>query len=455
MDVKRRHILTTGLGAGALIASQSAVSKAAAGRRPKAPGPEHLDTEPLIPSKDRDQTRKLQQAIDRHAIAGTPLRLPPGDFLCRQLTLRPGSALICVPSKTRLYLHGNDAALHAHAADGCRLEGLTVSGKRLRTLRTKSDALISLSLSTNIVIEDCTLEDSPADGLKLDACSGRIQNSHFRRLGRAAIFSEDAQGLLISHNTIADCADNGILAWRREKGEDGTIIEANRIVRISAASGGSGQNGNGINVFRAGNVLVSANRITDCAYSAVRANAASNLTVTSNSCSRIGEVTIYAEFGFEGAAISNNIVEEAASGISVTNFNEGGRLAVVTGNLIRNLKRREFEPVDKRGEGISVEADTLVASNVIEGAPTCGLRIGWGTYRRDVIAAQNIVRNSNIGILISARKGQGTCAITSNLISGAKRGAIKLDDYGTPRSGELIDGTKAFPWLSLSQNVIS
>jgi putative cofactor-binding repeat protein len=52
---------------------------------------------------------------------------------------------------------------------------------------------------------------------------------------------------------------------------------------------------------------------------------------------RLGEVGLYAEFAFEGAVIANNLVDEGATGISVTNFNEGGRLAVVQGNLIRNL----------------------------------------------------------------------------------------------------------------------
>ena len=56
-----------------------------------------------------------------------------------------------------------------------------------------------------------------------------------------------------------------------------------------------------------------------------------------NSCARLGEVALYAEFGFEGALIANNLVDTAATGISVTNFNEGGRLAVVQGNLVRNL----------------------------------------------------------------------------------------------------------------------
>ena len=44
----------------------------------------------------------------------------------------------------------------------------------------------------------------------------------------------------------------------------------------------------------------------------------------------------------------------AATGIEVTNFNDGGRLATVQGNVIRELFRREAEPIDKRGVGIAV-----------------------------------------------------------------------------------------------------
>jgi len=35
--------------------------------------------------------------------------------------------------------------------------------------------------------------------------------------------------------------------------------------------------------------------------------------------------------------IANNTVDGAAFGVSVCNFNEGGRIAVVQGNIIRNL----------------------------------------------------------------------------------------------------------------------
>ena len=137
---------------------------------------------------------------------------------------------------------------------------------------------------------------------------------------------------------MRDAGNNGIQVWRSPKGDDGTLVIDNRIEDVAAKRGGSGQYGNAINVFRADNVVVRGNRIRRAAFSAVRGNAASNIQIIGNSVTDVGEVAIYAEFGFEGAVIANNTVDGAAIGISVTNFNEGGRLAVVQGNIIRNLK---------------------------------------------------------------------------------------------------------------------
>ncbi len=241
--------------------------------------------------------------------------------------------------------------------------------------------------------------------------------------------------------------------WRSEAGEDGSIVTANRIVRIRADGGGTGENGNGVNVFRAGSVLVSGNRITDCAYSAVRGNAASDIQIVANSCARLGEVAIYAEFGFEGALIANNLVDTAATGITVTNFNEGGRLAVVQGNLVRNLFRREHEPVDKRGHGITVEADTVLTGNVVEGAPTAGIVIGWGQYMREVVATSNLVRASRVGILVTADKGAGACLLSNNMVSGATDGAIRaMDAQGNPTGPELAHGGSNDKLLSIAGN---
>ena len=155
-----------------------------------------------------------------------------------------------------------------------------------------------------------------------------------------AIFSLDARGLRIAGNTVRGAGNGGILVWRSAPGDDGTLVIDNRIEDVTARAGGSGQYGNAVNIFRADNVIVRGNRIRNAAFSAVRGNTASNLQIVGNTCTGLGEVALYAEFGFEGALIANNIVDGAALGVSVTNFNQGGRLAVVQGNVIRNLTQQ-------------------------------------------------------------------------------------------------------------------
>ena len=181
-----------------------------------------------------------------------------------------------------------------------------------------------------------------------------------------------------------------------------------------------------MNVFRADNVIVRGNRIRYTAYSAVRGNAASNLQIVGNTCNGIGEVALYAEFGFEGAVIANNIVDGAVCGVSVTNFADGGRLGLVQGNLIRNLLGEHPSEVDP-GEkviGIGVEADTIVSSNLVENVKGIGIQAGWGPYLRDVSITANVVRDTDYGIAVSVVPGAGAAVIANNLISAARRGAI-------------------------------
>ena len=319
-----------------------------------------------------------------------------------------------------------------------RTDGV-LEGRGAAPRRTAPEALVSLRDCPDLVLTDLEIRNAAGDGLSLTRSGGRITDSRISHAGAAGLKSLDATGLLITHCEVADCADNGILVWRSAAGEDGTQVLACRTLRIGAASGGEGQNGNGINIYRAGSVLVSGNRITDCAFTAIRANAASNVQMTGNSIARMGEVALYAEFGFEGALIASNVVDGAAAGIAVTNFNEGGRLAVVHGNLVRNLFRRDH-PVDKRGEGITVEADAAVTGNVVENAATLGIGIGHGPYMRDVLATGNLVRNTPIGIAVSAIEGPGLVMIASNMISGARDGAIRTMDHGRPVGADLAKG---------------
>ena len=183
-------------------------------------------------------------------------------------------------------------------------------------------------------------------------------------------------------------------------------------------------------------MIVTANRIADCAFSAIRANSASNIQMLGNTIARMGEVALYAEFAFDGAVISGNLVDAATVGISITNFNEGGRLAAVTGNVIRNLIQRP-DNRERSGVGIAVEADTAITGNVVENAPTAGIAIGWGRFCRDIVATGNIIRLSGIGIAVTGDAKAGAVLLSANMITGATRGAIRAMDHGRPIGGDL------------------
>ncbi len=458
MPLDRRALVATGL---AIAAMWPGVASAQRARRKEArdtivPARNAAAAEiGLFPDSTADQSRALQAAIDRSAERGAILTLPPGRILAREIKLRPRTVIAGHPGRSVIALSAPGRLLTAHAAHGARLSGITLDGNGHQLPDVDRAGLLTADVTRDLVLEDLVVMRSTAHGLLLTGSGGRITACRLGGIAAAGIFSIDATGLEIVHNQVADCANNGILVWRTKAGEDGTIVSGNRIERIRAENGGSGQNGNGVNVYRAGNVLVSGNRITDCAYTAIRGNAASNIQMVGNSCSRLGEVALYAEFGFEGALIASNLVESAATGISVTNFNEGGRLAVVHGNLIRNLVRREHEPEDKRGEGIAVEADAIVTGNTIENAPTAGIVLGWGRYMRDVSATANVIRNTRVGIMVTRDPSAGTALIAQNLISGAKEGGVRLMDKGVLTGPDLARQAPAAGRLTVSGNVVT
>jgi uncharacterized secreted repeat protein (TIGR03808 family) len=300
-------------------------------------------------------------------------------------------------------------------------------------------------------LSDCRVIGSAEHGIVLRKVSGRITDCEIGGISGSGLFSEDAAGLEIAHNHVRDCGDNGILVWRSEAGEDATIVTSNRIERITAKSGGNEQNGNAINVLRAGSVLINGNRIADCASSAIRASSASNCQMIGNFCARLGDVALLTELSFEGAVIANNVVDKAAVGISVTNFKEGGRLTVVQGNLIRNIFFRK--DIDSRGIGIAVQVDSVVSGNVVEGSPGYGVMIGWGGYLRDVSVTDNLIRDAYIGIGVSTDPSTGTALITRNMISGAKDGAIRAMNGPTPVGSDLaMASAEAYRNLAIYSN---
>lgn len=399
-----------------------------------------------------DQSRALQRAIEQAATARTPLLLGPGTYLAADLKLPAAVQILGVRGATRLALARAGTLLSADHADGVALANLTLDGRKLASNR----ALLQVAASTSVRIRDCDLQQCGGNGITFEQSSGEISGNMIADVADTAIFSRDARGLTISNNTIRGSGNGGIRVWRSDKGDDGSLIVNNRIEDTAARSGGTGENGNAINVYRAGHVIVQGNRIRNAAFSAIRGNAASNLVIQGNSCSNLGEVAIYAEFDFEGAVIANNVVDGAAVGVSVTNFDKGGRLALIQGNIFRNLDLRSGPGTgteERHGIGISVEADTSVSGNVIENAAKIGITLGWGAYLRDVSVNGNIVRASPYGIGVSVVKGAGNVSITDNLITGARRGGIVGLEWSKVVTGDLAkDGAGGYEHLSVSNN---
>jgi uncharacterized secreted repeat protein (TIGR03808 family) len=454
MSIDRRHFLGATAATGAFTATEAIAAPATAGTVPVSGlGVDAVHLGVRFNGTD-DQTEVLQKAIDRLAGARLPLILAPGVYRARGLVLPTGARLIGIPGATRIVSTDSTPLIVARGADHILLSGIIFDGSN-RNMPDNA-GLVQLANGRGIAIRDCEVLGSGRNGIVLEGIEGEITTTTITGALGTAIHALDSRGLVIARNTIRKSGNNGIQVWRSQAGDDGTQVLDNRIEDTAAQGGGSGQNGNAINVYRAHNVTVRGNRIKTAAFSAVRGNAASNIQVTNNTCTGLGEVAIYAEFGFEGAVIANNTIDGAAIGVAVTNFNEGGRLAVVQGNLIRNLLPKRpagTDPGDSAGIGIGVEADAAVTGNTIENAPTAGIALGWGQYLRDVSVTGNVVRSAGVGIMVSVTPGAGSAVIADNLIAATKSGAIVGMDQRKPMTGDLArEGATRYAQLAINGN---
>jgi uncharacterized secreted repeat protein (TIGR03808 family) len=450
MSIDRRRMLAALAGAGAL----GAANKAHAAPRDPAPRAE-LDAGMfgLRANATDDQSTILQRAIEQAAAARAVLRLAPGFYRAGALHLPAYTAIAGVAGATRIVMAGGPSMMSATGSDHVAISDMVLDGAGIPLPERRG--LIHVTQGRAVRIAGCEIVNSGRNGVSLESVEGEVAANTIDG-GDAAIFSIDARGLKISDNTIRGPGNGGILVWRSAPGDDGTLIIDNRIDGVMNKAGGSGQWGNAINVFRADNVIVRGNRIRNAAFTAVRGNAASNLQIVGNTCSGLGEVALYAEFGFAGAVIANNIVDGAALGVSVTNFDKGGRLAVVQGNLIRNLTNRRpagTDPNDGAGIGIGIEADTAVTGNVIENVPYAGIAAGYGPYLRDVAITSNVIRRAEYGVVVSVAPGAGAAVIADNMISEARGGAIVGMEWKKPVTGDLSkDGAGRYTQLSIVGN---
>jgi len=409
----------------------------------------------LDPNDAGDQTQKLQAALNAAAGEGRLLLLPAGNFSVAGLTLPSGLNMTGIPGKTILTTPGSSRLGFMSGTSGSLFTGITFQANTPESA-AGVNGLIEIENSTGVTFQQCEFLNAAGNGIAASGSAVTIEDCRFAGATAAAIHSQNGQGFIIRGNRINGADNAGIRIWRDAPGADGSIISGNQIRKIDWKDGGNGQNGNGISIYNAEEVIVSDNHISDCAFSAVRINTGKNCQIRGNVCVGSGETAIYSEFAFSGSVIADNIVDGAATGIAITNMDQGGHLATCTGNIVRNIAPHSTTNPDAQPVGIYAEADVVVANNTIDTVPGAGIVAGFGPYVRNVVVSNNLITNAMIGIGVSVVQEQspGPVRVTGNMISGAQQGIVGME-WQKVVSDDLAKDASRYPNITVSDNTIS
>lgn len=440
--LNRRHILI-GLAATPLVAAAQAQS---------------LDSTALnlVPGSLDDQSGPMQDALLRAAAEGRPLFLASGSYYVQNLQVPSNVVVHGIPGGTVLAAAGEAPVIRIAGSAHVSFAGITFT--RGNGGPAGSDrGLVEIEASDHITLSNCSFVGGAANGLAVRDAGADIEDCDFSGHARAAIFSIDGRGLNISANRIEKCGNGGILIWGSQNRHDGSVVTGNTIAGIGTTNGGNGQNGNGINVFRCNDVIIANNQIADCAFTAVRLNSTNNVAVTGNLCRNSGEVAIFSEFAFTGSIISNNVVDGAAGGISITNLDSGGRLAVCSGNIVRNIRPRSEVNPDTRPFGIYAEAETSITGNSVDNVPGIGIMAGYGRFLRGVIIADNVLyaTRTGIGVSVVQNPSPGPVTITGNIVNKPIDFAIVGMEWGRIVAEDLVRDAAKYPHVTLADNSVT
>jgi uncharacterized secreted repeat protein (TIGR03808 family) len=409
----------------------------------------------VLPSADvpgPDLSSKMREAVGVASAMGLPLFVPGGIYAMNLVAIPSATTVYGVRGATKLVSRTDQPILVCYAANDVVLRDLSLDGLGLSGGDLDNPGLLGANLCENLRLEGLSLANGVGAGVHIQFSSGRITELVVDGFSDG-IFALDSTGLEISSNRVRNCANGGIRVWSSNEGgaQDGTLVSGNDISAIRSG-GGNGQNGNGINVYRANGVRVIGNRMRGCDFSAIRLNTTNDTIVSGNTCLDSGEVAIFSEFAFSGSVIADNIIDGAAQGISMTNFDSGGRLATCTGNIVRNIAPLSRVNPDTTPVGIFAEADAVIANNAVELVPGLGIGAGWGPYLRDVVVTGNVIRECDIGIGVSVAEGAGAAVVTGNLIASARRAGVAGLAWRDIVTDNLQRDAGSYPRLTISDN---
>ena len=422
----------------------------------------------------------MQVILSQAVTTGLPVQVRPGNYDFGNTSISGPIVVLGIPSAVNFRMTaGSQYILYMGAFSSAHFFGITFDGQNAAF--TANAGLIiqglvnmqkaSATLVSKASFERCTFKNSTLSGLSVNEVRTSVKDCVFSACQRKSIgvvsvdelavtgsrFEDQdhaihcspgaASNVNIDGNVIKRCRRNGIAfePSGTAKINQNISIRGNKITKLLAADvwavsrtdpASTGGQGNGILLYLSNNAVISGNDVSDCQFSAIRTNVASQLTISGNLCRCSGETALYVEtvgisVGELGAVVDGNLVYGGGAGISVVNFNTQGKFSTVSGNIVRDIATRDIThsggSYKTAGTGIYVEADSAVTGNTIQNC-YFGLALGTGTFTSDLVAPGNVIRQTTLGIGVSGASTK-EILISGNLIAGYSSGAIKTFTY--------------------------
>ncbi len=408
----------------------------------------------------------LQTVLDAARSQGRPLFFQPGTYDSGTTTIltsngggKPLQAR-AVPGSVVLRFTGSNIFFRIEGQADVRFDGLTFDGQNrpLTDYVSQRPAFIAVAANArNVAFENCAIVNSPGIGIYVASGAEALIRGSSLSAHSIGIWSENAK-ISVLARSLDSMANNGIAIWRDSITGDSSTISGNLINGIETAAGGTGQNGNGVSIFRAVGVTVTDNKIFATKYSAVRCNGGGLYNICNNNIYNTREVAIFIEapgagIDLTGCVVSNNCLDTVGNGINVANsgqFSDGtARSVVIEGNRISNILNNPipdagYYPPSTIGNGITVEQDCVVSGNLIESAARVGIQAGVNTGARDLVLTGNLVRNAAIGIGVSNDAVTGadrSIVVSGNVVRACSIGGI-VPSYFTGTTFNRVGATE-------------